>query len=436
MIIKNSLKVHLLLLVIATFFGCSTPSNKESDAQVTKAEIRMTDQGYRIFLNGEPFYVKGAGVGQSSKVEDLVLHGANAARTWSTHHGEEILDLAYENGLKVVMGIWIVPERLGADFDDEDYVKEQFEQVREKVLELKDHPALMCWAIGNELNHHAHNPKVWDAVNDISKMIHEVDPNHLTTTTLAGFNPELVKQLETRAPDLDFYSIQLYGPIDQMEAIIDSAGYNGPLLVTEWGATGYWEVPKTAWGAPIENQSSKKADLYLSRYQNAIVGQTRQVMGSFVFLWGNKQERTPTWFGMHLPDGTETEAVDMMHYAWKGEWPTNRTSRLSQFTIDGKQPADNIKLKAGQTYTAQVDISDPDSDPLTYRWEVMEESTSNKTGGDAEEVPATIEGLFMPDAHSMATFQAPDTPGAYRLFVYVYDSNNHAAHANIPFWVD
>ncbi len=436
MISKNSLKVFLLLLVLTVLIGCSIQSSKESNSQITKAEIRLTDEGYRIFLNGEPFYVKGAGVGQGSNAEDLVRHGANAARTWSTHHGEEILDLAHENGLKVVMGIWIVPERLGADFDDEDYVKEQFEQIRETVLELKNHPALMCWAIGNELNHHANNPKVWDAVNDISKMIHEVDPNHLTTSTLAGFNPVLVKQLESRAPDLDFYSIQLYGPIDRMEAIIDSSGYDGPLLITEWGATGYWEVPKTAWGAPIENQSSKKADLYLSRYQSAIVGQAQQVMGSFVFLWGNKQERTPTWFGMHLPDGTETEAVDMMHYAWKGEWPDNQTPRLTALTLDGKQPSDNIKLIAGQTYTTQVDISDPDNDPLTYRWEVMEESNSNKTGGDAEVIPAVIEGLFIPDADSIASFQAPETPGAYRLFVYVYDGNNHAAHANIPFWVD
>ena len=67
-------------------------------------------------------------------------------------------------------------------------VKEQFERIKKEVLTLKDHPALLIWAIGNELNLRHTNPKVWDAVNDISKMIHEVDPNHLTTTTLAGIS--------------------------------------------------------------------------------------------------------------------------------------------------------------------------------------------------------------------------------------------------------
>ncbi len=43
-------------------------------------------------------------------------------------------------------------------------------------MEYKDHPALMIWSIGNELNHGATNPKVWDAVNEISEMIHEIDP--------------------------------------------------------------------------------------------------------------------------------------------------------------------------------------------------------------------------------------------------------------------
>ena len=32
-------------------------------------------------------------------------------------------------------------------------------------------------------------------------------------------------------------------------------------------------------------------------------------------------------------------------------------------------------------------------------------------------------------------FEAPKTPGAYRLYAYVYDGNGNAAHANIPFFV-
>ncbi|WP_345273074.1 glycoside hydrolase family 2 TIM barrel-domain containing protein [Flaviramulus aquimarinus] len=387
-------------------------------------------------MNEEPFYIKGAGAIDKSKIGTLAKHGANALRTWSTYYGMEFLDQAQELGLKVMIGIWVGLERNGFDYNDEEAVREQLENIRKRVIELKNHPALMIWGIGNELNHHSENPKVWDAVNDISEMIHELDPHHLTTTSLAGINKKYVDLIGNRAPDLDFLSVQLYAPIDILPELITKSNYKGPLLVTEWGATGYWEVDKTEWGAPLENNSSVKADLYLSRYQNSIVSQSQQVMGSFAFLWGQKQERTPTWFGMYMPDGNETESVDVMHYAWNGEWPKNRTPRLHDFTLEGQRAINNIKLKAGDTYNAQVEATDPDNDKLIFRWEIMRESESQKTGGDAEYIPETISGLFPEQTDSSTSFLAPSKPGAYRLFIYVEDDYLHTAHANIPFYVE
>ncbi len=42
-----------------------------------------------------------------------------------------------------------------------------------EVLKYKDHPALLTWIIGNEPDLNHTNPKVFDAINDISKMIHQ-----------------------------------------------------------------------------------------------------------------------------------------------------------------------------------------------------------------------------------------------------------------------
>ncbi|MEO1050490.1 MAG: glycoside hydrolase family 2 TIM barrel-domain containing protein [Bacteroidota bacterium] len=425
----------LFCFLCTLLYSCNTINNKESADTITKSEIRQTDEGYRIFLNGQPFYIKGAGVDKGS-LEALSVHGANSFRTWHTGNGKEVLDQAQELGLKVMMGVWVGLERHGFDYNDEEAVKKQLERIRQEVLELKDHPALMIWGIGNELNLQSENPKVWDAVNDISKMIHELDPHHLTTTPLAGIDKKDVNLVEKRAPDLDFLSVQLYGPMDVLPELIAASGYQGPLLITEWGATGYWEVGKTEWGAPIENNGSKKADLYLSRYQNSISSQSQQVMGSFVFLWGQKQERTPTWFGMFMPDGKETESVDAMHYVWNGEWPENRTPRLLDFTLEGQGAIDNIKLRPGDTYTAEVKIDEPDNDELIYHWEIMRESESKKSGGDAEYIPDIIDGLFSENADSTTTFLAPSQSGAYRLFIYVEDGHNHTAHANIPFLVE
>jgi hypothetical protein len=66
----------------------------------------------------------------------------------------------------------------------------------------------------------------------------------------------------------------------------------------------------------------------------------------------------------------------------------------------------------------------------------MQESSEKKVGGDAESVPTRVPGLIAQPSQSEITLKAPDRPGAYRLFTYVFDGNGHAAHANIPFFVD
>lgn len=436
----NTFKVRLtIVLSFALIMGCSVQESSDEGAAVTKSTIEKGANGYQLLLDGEPFFIQGAGL-EFGSIPKLAAHGANSFRTWRTDNGQrsgkEVLDDAQKYGLKVTMGIDVGRERLGFDYDDEDAVNAQLERIRKEVMELKDHPALIIWGIGNELNHEAENPKVWDAVNEISKMIHEIDPNHLTTTSLAGMNKEFVHLIMERASDLDILSVQMYAEVAILPRLLKESGWEGPLMVTEWGATGYWEVGTTSWGAPLENNSSVKADFYMERYRNAIESQKEQVIGSYVFLWGQKQERTPTWFGMFMPDGKETESIDMMHYVWNDSWPANRSPRINDFTLESKKAEDNIKLAAGKKYQASIDVSDPDNDVLSYRWEIMKESNTNATGGDAEQVPEVIQGLISSDQTTGdVEFLSPKEEGAYRLFIYVDDNNDHTAHANIPFWV-
>ncbi len=411
-----------------------------------KVEMFEQDGEYQLAIDGEPFYINGAGL-EFGDIKKLAEHGANSFRTWRTDNGQstgkEVLDEAYENGLMVTMGIEIARERegtgvgyFGFDYDDEEAIAEQLERVRQEVMMYKDHPALMIWSIGNELNLGATNPNVWNAVNEISEMIHSIDPNHLTTTTLAGINQELADDIKERAPDLDLLSVQMYADIVNLPKYMDEIGWDGPYMITEWGATGHWEVNSTPWGAPIENNSSEKADFYQQRHEIAVANEVGHVVGSYVFLWGQKQERTPTWYGMFGPGGEETEPVDVMHYIWNGTWPDNRTPRLESLMLDGKGKHDGVYLDAGQTYPAVVSSTDPDGDGLQYKWEILRESEATSHGGDEEEVPELLEGLF--DQTDVANVQvtAPANSGAYRLFVYVYDGQGHVAHANIPFYVN
>jgi hypothetical protein len=287
------------IAVLAASLCASTRSQaadpKPKAGLVAKVEVRKTADRYQLYVNDQPFYIKGAGLEFGSQ-EELALHGGNSFRTWRTENGRDsgrqVLDRALKNGLFVTMGLEIARERHGFNYDDPAVVAKQLAEVRAEVLKYKDHPAMLLWGIGNELNLNAKNPKVWDAVNEISKAIHQLDPNHPTMTMLAGIGQDTANYIKTRAPDLDVLGIQMYADIVNLPRYLKDLGWAGPYIVTEWGATGHWEVGKTQWGAPIENDSTTKADFYLKRYNIAIRPDQRLCLGSYVFLWGQKQERS------------------------------------------------------------------------------------------------------------------------------------------------
>src|SRR5205823_13614315 len=140
-----------------------------------------------------------------------------------------------------------------------------------------------------------------------------------------------------------------------------SAGWNGPYMVTEWGPTGHWEGPQTPWKASVEETSSEKAAVYKNRYE-ASVKQDKNCLGSYVFLWGQKQERTPTWYGLFTEAGEESEVVDVMQYLWSGKWPKNLAPHLYSLQIGGKKATDNIYVKPGNSYEVLTVAADPDND--------------------------------------------------------------------------
>jgi hypothetical protein len=417
--------------------ACTTEAPNSQTA--VKVEIVRTEDGFQLLRGGQPYLIKGAGL-EYGDIASLAEHGGNSIRNWTTRNevetAQEVLDKALAHGVTVALCLPMQAERWGFDYDDPDAVAAQLEAFREEVIRYRDHPALLAWIIGNELNFDYTNPKVYDAVNDISKMIHELDPNHPTTTTIAGIGENVLRDIEERAPDLDFVSFQVYGELAILPEFIRESDYDGPFFVTEWGAIGHWEMPRTDWGAPIEMTSTEKASVYLEGYRDRIQPLASQLVGSYAFLWGQKQERTPTWFGMFTEDGEETETVDVMHYIWNGTWPDNRSPHVAGLSLDEGSAHDSVTIRAGNRYDAIFDVTDPDGDPLTYRWEVKPESDTRQVGGDFEESIASRDGLVENASSSNVVVTAPTEAGAYRLFAYAYDGQGNAAHANIPFRVE
>jgi len=425
---KTNMIRGIMILALLFTFGTTF-------AQAVKVEVKQVDGNWQLYRGGEPYYIKGAG--GLGYMEEVVERGGNSIRTWSVDDAQETLDKAHELGLTVMMGLWVQHERHGYDYDNEAANKAQLDYFTKMVKKYKDHPALLMWSIGNEVDLFYSNTKVWNVVQDIAKMIHEVDPNHPTNTVTAGLDEKEVELIMENAPDIDIYAINTYGEVGIIRDKIRASGWTGPYIIAEWGPNGHWEVAKTKWSAPIEQTSREKADSYFERYNTHIYPDQEMCIGSYVFLWGQKQETTATWYGLFSNGGQSSEVLDVVERSWKGVWPENRAPSMDSLSLDGQQKGEDIFLIAEELYTANVFVSDDSDDKLKYVYKIYPESTNTKAGGDLEKEPPAMTGLIKKnDKKGNVTFKAPKEEGPYRLFIYVNDSEDRLAYANIPFFVN
>jgi len=195
-----------------------------------QTSIAKTDSGYVLIRNGQPYYVKG--VGGTVNLPLAVAIGANSIRTWGIEEAERILDEAHRLGLTVMLGFWLQHERHGFDYNDTVKVNRQYRHFCAAIDRFKNHPALLLWGIGNELDLQYSNPRCWDAVQQIAAYAHKVDPNHPTSTVTAGLDSMEVVHIRRRAPDIDLLGINTYGDIQGVPANIRRFGWDGPYMIT------------------------------------------------------------------------------------------------------------------------------------------------------------------------------------------------------------
>jgi len=419
--------IYLNIPILCFFFGLRV------EAQVNKVRVERINDQWELLVNNQPFYIKGAG--GEKQLDEVVACGGNTIRTWGLENAQEVLDLAEKKGLKVMLGMWVQHERHGFDYNDPEKIQNQLNNFKIAVEKYKDHPALLLWGIGNEYELDYSNTNVWAAVNDIAKMVKELDPNHPTSTVTAGTNAVKVKFINETMTTIDIYGINTYGDIENVKKVLSDGNFDGPYMITEWGPNGHWESPKTRWGSSVEQTSTEKAKTYLDRYQKYIWGERKQCIGSFAFLWGQKQEYTSTWYGIFDEEGRPTEAIDVLQYNWSGAYPENRSPTIDSMLINDRALQKNLILPDGQSLSVVVFASDKNKDKLSYSWELYPESTDLKTGGDQENKPTSIPGKIKNKHLSSIQLKAPSSEGRYRLFLTVTDGQK-VAYANIPFYVE
>jgi len=396
-----------------------------------KTEIIKTTNGFQLLRNGMPYYVKGAG--GTEYLDVLKSIGGNSIRTWSTDGAKKVLDDAYANGISVCLGLWVGHERHGFNYNDEYVIAAQLKAFEQDILKYKDHPALLMWAIGNEVDLFYKNFRVWNAIEDIAKMIKEIDPNHPTMTVTAGIDPAEVFMIKTYCPSIDILGINTYGGVQYLSDAVRMFGWDKPYMVTEWGPYGHWESPMTSWGVAIEATSKEKANFRDLAYKY-IAEDKELCLGSYAFLWGYKQEQTPTWYGLFTKQKNATQSIDVLNAYWKGE-SRNTAPILHSFLLNDLEKNESVKLKKGKNCTFSYNVTDAENDSLTYEFQLMPESRDKKAGGDFEKTPEPIAFTVVESLNDKLVIKAPLKSGPYRFFIYVRDSNKNVATANFPFYV-
>ena len=429
-----SLVRPILLLIV--MLG-SIPATNAASTSGTNAPsvVRVVDtgDGYTLEKNGEPYIIKG--VGGSSNLGLLKHYGGNTIRTWDAEGIRPLLDEAHELGISVLVGIWLHHQRHGYDHDDTSVRREQIERVERFVRAFRDHPAVLGWGVGNEVELGGALDIAIEQINAAAKKIKELDPDHPTFAIIAGTGEDKARRIAEDCPDIDVLGINAYGSVGGVTQDLARQGYDGPYAITEYGPLGHWESAKTPWGAPIEQSSAEKAAFLKKNHAKTVEANLDgPCIGSFAFLWGHKQERTETWYGLVLPTGETTQSVDVLSEFWTGDEPKDLAPRVEGMTLHPE--GDRHRYAPGTRVRCRVHASEPDADRMDIEWRVFPESDAQTIGGDPERTLAQVETRVQRAGESAAWITLPETPGAYRIFVTVRDGNGHAGTANTPVLIE
>lgn len=429
-------KLKILLVALL-----AVPSALPADdaPRPSRVEIRKTPAGgFELLRNGQPYFINGAGgIGH---LEDLVKAGGNSIRTWGIEQldapdgGKNLLDRAHELGLSVCVGLWVQHERHGFSYDDPAAVQKQREEIRAAVRKYRNHPAVLLWGLGNEMEgptSDGSDPRIWKELENLARIVKEEDPDHPVMTVIASAIPTKIRGIKEHYPSIDILGVNSYGGAMGVGNALQSERWEKPFALTEFGPLGHWEVGKTSWGAPIEPSSRDKAATYYVTKTKVVEDGKGKCVGTYVFLWGQKQEVTSTWYGMFLKTGEKLPAVDAMTMAWTGKWPENRSPKVLTF----ESPLANAAVPAAKEFPAKATLKDREGDVIDYSWEVRAETKEASVGGDAESEPPLIEGCVVSSSNGNAVIRTPSKPGPYRLFLFVRDGKGGASAENIPFMV-
>jgi hypothetical protein len=432
----------LSVKILRIFFGCfavlflfAACSKKERLRNDLKVYVLHENEKFTLIKNGKPYYIKGAaGHTNLKKLREI---GGNTIRTYDTLNLGSILDEASKNQISVMIGLPL-PESKHSEFvyNNPEVAAKLIADYTALVNRYKDHPAVLMWCVGNELDF-SPNIKYYNfykTYNKLVSQIHELDPDHPVTTTMVNLRPKNLFCI-SMFTDVDILSTNVFISLKKMADELDQVSWfwKGPFIISEWGIEGPWLKNKNAWGAYLEDTSTQKARHYESM-DTYIPKDNPRYLGAFVFYWGSKQETTHTWFSMFDENGRQTEAVGVMEKIWTGKNTQPAAPQLLSISVDNKIAMDNIIFKPGGQAEAFIEIQNPDSSYFT-KWEIYPEDWFLPKNEKNTRRLKPVKGSIITSSLETARFQIPMKEGPYRIFATVYNQAGAFATCNLPFYV-
>ncbi len=224
--------------------------------------------------------------------------GANSIRLWiwdTEADHKDFLDLAYNSGtspIYVIAGYNINP---GLDLSSQTIrgmIKEDF---RAMVQTHKDHPAILIWAIGNDLNaagnYSTSLGSLFSLINEMAGEAHALDPYHPVMMPLADETLiETITAYNASVPALDIWSANVYrgNSFGSLFSTYQAAS-SKPLLITGYGIDAYNDTTMA------EDQTAQ-AD-YAAALWNEIVANSATSIGGLLTEYSDQW-----WAGMLSTD--------------------------------------------------------------------------------------------------------------------------------------
>jgi beta-galactosidase len=272
-----------------------------------------------LFLNEKHVAVHGVGYhqdregkGWASEPEDVAADeammremGVTGIRLTHYQHGQPIHDLADRDGLVLWEEIPLVSQwTLGESLQPTAELRENArQQLRELIAQDFNHPSVITWSIGNEIdfgnsipvfvgNKTGAVPDPLPLLKELNQLAHELDPGRPTTlaTCCEGirYAPDTVVPITASVTDLggaNRYFGWYYGKPSDLGPHLDTLHRTRPaqpMAVTEYGGGGAISLHSdNALGGP-ESRNRPQAE----EYESYIHEQNWFTMSSKPYLWG------------------------------------------------------------------------------------------------------------------------------------------------------